>query len=83
MKDNKEELEKKDKDYMRAKVFFEKNIPVHIKLKNGSFYNGKILEEPTQDFFFIFDGYSGKQLIFFIELSKPMIEFNNKGVENG
>lgn len=73
--------DKKEMDYMRARVFFEKKIPIHISLKNGSFYNGYISELPTHEFFFIYDRETGKQLIFYIELVKPIVEFNNKKTE--
>lgn len=69
---------KRQKDYMRAKVFFQEKIPVHICLKSGSFYNGLILEEPSTEFFFIEDKEDGRKLIFYIELIKPIDEFKEK-----
>lgn len=75
-------MEKIDMDYKRAIVFYEQKLPVHISLVNGSFYNGLITEKPTQEFFFINDKVEGKTLIFFIELKKPIQEFNNKEVKN-
>jgi hypothetical protein len=72
----------KERDYLRAKVFWERKIPVHIALKSGTFYNGYIAEEPTLDFFFIDDcmqgNKDGKKLIFFIELIKPIDEFKER-----
>ncbi len=68
----------KDMNYMRVKVFFKKKILVHISKKNGTFYNGYILEEPTHDFFFIDDKETGRQLILFVELNKPIEEFKER-----
>ncbi len=64
-------------DNMRAKVFYEKKIKVHISLKNGTFYNGLIVEI-NSNFFFLDDQKEGRQLIFFEELAKPINEFKEK-----
>jgi len=64
----------KEMDYERAKIFLERKANVHISKKNGSFYNGVIVEV-SSDFFFIEDREDGKQLVFFAELKKPIEEF--------
>ena len=65
-------------NYERAKVFFEKNLIVHIVKKSGAFYNGLITEIATgKDFFFINDKVEGKKLIFFSELKKEIEEFKH------
>lgn len=62
-----------DMNYERAKIFFKKKVPVHLSLKN-KFYNGFLLEI-YDEFLFINDFKEGKQLVFFIELVKPVEEF--------
>ena len=66
-----------DMDNMRAKVFYKKKIKVHISLKNGTFYNGLIVEV-NSNFFFLNDQKEGRQLIFFEELAKPINEFKEE-----
>jgi hypothetical protein len=61
-------------NYLRAKYFSKKQIPVHIILKSGIYYNG-IIDEVTHDFFFINDKFNGRKLIFFIELKKTVDEY--------
>lgn len=72
MKDMNRHEEMKENDYSKAKVFFNKKIPVHVSLKSGTFYNGLITEEPSIDFFFMEDKEEGKKLIFYVELKKPL-----------
>ena len=67
--------EKNDLNYRRAKVFFEDKIPVHVATKRGSFYNGYILKKPTSDFFILHDRKIGYMPIFYIELKKPLVQF--------
>jgi len=61
-------------NYERAKVFFDKQIRVHISKKDGIYYNG-LITEIDQKSFFINDKEDGRQLIFFEELAKPIQEF--------
>ena len=67
-----------DMNYERAKVFLKKNIKVHISKSNGIYYNGYITEV-SSGFFFIEDQEDGRQLVFFLELNKPIEEYNSKG----
>lgn len=67
--------DRNDIDYRRAKVFFEKKIPIHVSLKSGSFYNGYILEKPNIDFFILHDRKDGYTPIFYIQLKKPIVQF--------
>jgi len=73
-------IDRKDMNYDRAKVFLEKQLKVHISKKNGTYYNGIILEVKS-DFFFIEDQKDGQQLVFFEELKKPIETFTE--VEGG
>ncbi len=52
--------------YETAKFYKEKNRAVHIKTKNGRFYNGIILEVKT-DFIILEDEQLGEMPLFFIE----------------
>ena len=69
--------EEMNNEYMKAKVFFERKIPIHIVLKSGAFYNG-LVTEITNDFFFIDDREDGKKIVFFVELAKPIEEFRER-----
>ncbi len=51
----------------KARIFFEKNIPVHIITNSDKWLNGYILELSV-DFFIILDRYDGEQPIFFSEI---------------
>lgn len=73
-KDDKNEIDYSLLNYKTAKVYMEREIIVHVSCKNGSFHNGVIVEV-TPDFFFIVDRLNGKQLVFFVELSKPIQEY--------
>ena len=64
-------------NYDRAKVFLDKKTIVHIS-KEGTFLNGVIVEVGS-DFFFIDDKKTGRQLVFFRELNKPIEEFREEG----
>jgi len=66
--------EKENMNYERAKVFLEKQLKIHISKKNGTYYNG-IITEVKPDFFFMEDQEDGQQLVFFIELNKPIETF--------
>ena len=60
-----------DFNFKRAKIFFERKDIVHVSLKDGKFYNGRLFSvEP--DFFEIHDRVSGVQVVFFAELKKPL-----------
>ena len=75
MKNEKKINEREDLNYKRAKIFFEDKIPVHVALKSGSFYNGYILEEPKLEFFILHDRKIGYTPIFYIELKKPLVQY--------
>lgn len=82
MTEEKEEKESKvieEDEFKRAKIYLQENQEVHLSLKNGSFYNGYIVELSTE--FIIFkDNMLGKMPIFFREL-KRSIEPRRKEVE--
>lgn len=72
------------RNYVRAKSYYQQNIPVHVSLnadRGFGFYNGYIIEMPTPDFFIMEDVLDGRKLIFFIELLKPIREFKPKEKE--
>jgi len=60
-----------DMNYERAKVFFKKQIKVHISKESGTYYNG-IITEIGSNFFFMDDQEDGPKLVFFKELKKPI-----------
>ena len=64
-------------NYERAKVFFEKQIVVHVSKKDGRYFNGLILEVTTNHLF-INDRKEGRQLVLFSELLMPIEEFREK-----
>ena len=70
------------KNFERAKYFLENNISVHIKKHNGSFFNGKIYEV-NENTITIHDRIIGMETIFLFDISNPIVEFTEKGVENG
>jgi len=61
-------------NYKRALIFFERKDIVHVSLKDGKFYNGRLFSVNIK-FFEIYDRISGLQLVFFSELSKPLQEY--------
>ena len=63
-----------EKNYQRALYFLEKNIVVHIKKSNGSFFNGR-LHEVNHDIIKINDRMQGMETIFLFDLAKPIVEF--------
>ena len=65
-------------NFKRAKIFFERKDIVHVSLKNGIFYNGRLFSV-KDDFFEIHDRVSGVQLVFFSELKKPLQVFEEGG----
>ena len=71
------EIETKDMNPKRANLFCQRKAKVHISKSNGTFYNG-IIAEIGSDFFFIDDEKTGRQLIFFLELDKPIEEFKEE-----
>jgi len=71
-----EELMKKDfLNFSKAKVFYDRKIMVHASLKNGDFFNGYIVEEPTHDFFIMDDREDGDVVIFYLELEHTLTQF--------
>jgi|TARA_R100000093_G_scaffold71308_1_gene46671 hypothetical protein len=53
----------------KAQVFLEKEIPVHISDKGGSWFNG-VIKEVGADFLILEEFKLGRQVIFFAEVSK-------------
>ena len=77
-----DEMQRDDSEqlnYKRAKIFLERKTIVHVSLKNGKFYNGR-LSSVQIDFFEIHDRVSGMQIVFFSELKKPLQEYVNEEV---
>jgi len=70
---NEEELNKR-----RAIAFCKEKLPVHITKLSGIFYNGLILKV-DEEFFTIDDQEDGAKVIFFFELKKPIVEFEEVG----
>jgi len=68
------------KNFERAKYFLEKNIPVHIKKHNGSFFNGR-LHEVNENTLKIHDRVLGMETIFLFDIGNPIVEF--KEVSDG
>jgi len=64
-------------NFKRATIFFERKSVVHVSLKNGSFFNGRI-HSLTSEFFELHDRMIGMQLIFFSELKKPIQEYQEE-----
>ena len=69
---------KENRNYELAKHFLENKTKIHIVKKDGTFYNGYIVEIKL-DFFFIDDRVDGKKLVFFLELSKDIEEYKKEG----
>lgn len=61
-----------------AQYFFESKEIVHVSLKDGAFYNGRLFSIGT-DFFEIHDREDGLKIIFFMELKKKIIKFEEEG----
>ena len=64
-------------NYERAKVFFEKQIVVHVSKTNGIFYNG-LITEVQPSFIFIDDKEDGSKMVLFKELAKDLEESKNE-----
>ena len=62
----------------RAIAFYKEKLIVHIIKKNGTFYNGRILKV-DDEFFTINDREKGAKVVFFFELKKPIVEFEEVG----
>lgn len=54
--------------YEKLKFFKDKNISIHVGLKNKRFYNGTIKEVSPDDFFILNDEILGELPLFFIEI---------------
>ena len=61
-----------------ARYFCENQIVSHITLHSGQFWNG-LIKEVSSDFFIIDDNKEGNKVIFFIELKRPIEEFQEVG----
>jgi len=59
-----------DEIQKRCNYFFKEKATVHIKLINGAFYNGIILEISEEEFIIFIDRYSGELPIFFTEIAR-------------
>lgn len=53
--------------FKRAKLFFERKIPVHVSMKSKKFANGEIIEVKA-DFFIVLDRKLGEFPVFFLEV---------------
>jgi len=54
-------------NFLIAKDFYKRNIPVHLLKRDRQWYNGTILEL-TNDFFIIDERKLGRRVVFFLEL---------------
>lgn len=82
-------------NFKRALIFFEDKDIIHVSTKNKIpntdkfiFYNGRILEKPTEQYFIIHDREEGRKKVFYFEIRKPIVlmsfeEGNEKEVEDG
>lgn len=70
-----------ENDYEKAKIFFERQMIVHVSKLNNEFLNGLILEL-SEKFFVIKDFKKGEQFVFFNELKKPIELYINKKGED-
>lgn len=61
-------------NYNRAISFFEEKTLIHVEC-GKSFYNGRILEYPTKDFFILHDRKIGAITIFYDELTRKLIAY--------
>lgn len=64
MTDEKEMIEILQK---RLQYFFDKQIPIHVTLKENKFLNGYV-KEVSADFFILDDFKEGEQPVFYIEI---------------
>lgn len=70
--------EPKDDVNIKKAEFYKKNgTKVHLSLKSGRFYNGKI-GDVAADFLIIFDSRIGQTPVFFVELKETGIEAYNE-----
>lgn len=62
-------MKNEEDELMRNKmqVFFDKKIPVHINLKNRTFYNG-LITEMSSDFCILNDRVLGELPVFFMQV---------------
>ena len=67
-------------EHERAKIFLERNAIVHVSKLDGTFFNGRLFTVET-DFFEIHDRVIGRQVVFFLELKKPLQEYVVEGGE--
>jgi len=54
-------------NFIKAKTFFNKQIPVHLLKKDREWYNG-LITEISNDFFIIDEMKLGKRVVFFLEI---------------
>lgn len=52
----------------RVLYFYKEKVDIHVKMKSGYFYNGKILEVSENDFFIFIDAKLGEMPLFFIDI---------------
>jgi hypothetical protein len=70
MADEKENDSEKQKLIMqtKAKYFFEHDMPVHVKLNNDKWFNGKIVAPFTDDYFMLDERRDGLMPMFFLQI---------------
>lgn len=78
MMKNEDDINLVEINRQRVKLFFEKKEIIHCTLKDGKFLNGLIFSV-QEDFFEIHDRVDGVQPVFFIELRKRVIKFEDDG----
>jgi len=71
------EDDKKLRQEELARYFSRASIKVHIKKKNGSWFNG-FIKDVGSDFFIIEDNVNGHEVVFFQELKNTIVEYQEE-----
>ena len=61
----------------KAELFLKENLIAHVKLYNGTFYNGRFFEV-CDNYVIIHDRVNGREKIYFLEI-KSINEFEEEG----
>jgi hypothetical protein len=79
--DKKNNDQKQEINYLKAKTFLEKKLPVHILKTDREWFNGD-LKEVRSDFLIINEFKKGQRILFFLEIY-DINEYIKKGCEDG
>ena len=75
-----QEAKRNTDNFLAAKDFFNRKVPIHLLKRDRQWYNGTILEL-TNDFFIIDERKLGRRVVFFLELySIEELEAKNGGL---